>query len=388
MTNDCPSLHSAAGATVNMISPTIGLVGSQGAFGRWLRRFFEEQMKLRVVGRDPPVGDTSLTPSELVALSDVLIFTCPIRLTPAVIDEYTTLAAGREQGKLWLDITSTKTAPVAALLRSHAEVTGLHPMTAPPKVSTLKGCVMVVCEARLSRWRGWLERFLTASQANCVRADPEKHDRIMALVQGMVHAAHMAQAAVLRECSPGLGGIDAIHPFRTVGYELDGIVTRRMLEGNPAIYQDIQFENPYIGDVLERLAAHIDFLRDCVRANNESARDAMRARLLDAARAFYDADSLQKGSYEFDRLRYLLGDLAVAAHISVFLPLDEPGSLRALLSVFETLGINLDSIHSSRTQNGELHFRIGIDPATSPEKVRTAIERIGEQGIGRVLPNV
>ena len=41
--------------------------------------------------------------------------------------------------------------------------------------------------------------------------------------------------------------------------------------------------------------------------------------------------------------------------------------LRALLSVFERLGINLDSIHSSRSAEGELHFRIGLDRAATPE---------------------
>ena len=33
-------------------SPVIGIVGSQGAYGRWLGRFFRDQMGLRVVGRD------------------------------------------------------------------------------------------------------------------------------------------------------------------------------------------------------------------------------------------------------------------------------------------------------------------------------------------------
>ncbi|RDS85389.1 hypothetical protein [Dyella psychrodurans] len=34
-------------------APRIGLVGSQGSYGRWLRRFFEQRMGLRVFGRDP-----------------------------------------------------------------------------------------------------------------------------------------------------------------------------------------------------------------------------------------------------------------------------------------------------------------------------------------------
>jgi prephenate dehydrogenase len=365
--------------------PLVGIVGSQGGFGRWLRRFFEQRMGLAVIGRDP-AGDEALSPAELAARADVLIFCAPIHATAALIDDYVRLAAGRERDKLWIDVTSIKAAPVEAMLRSQAEVVGLHPMTAPPKTVTLTGRVMVVCEARLDAWREWFEEFLAASEADCVCTQPEQHDRIMVLVQGMVHAPHMAQAAVLREFAPALGGIDAIQPFRTIGYELDSIVTRRILAGNPAIYEDIQFENPHVAAMLERLAAHIDFLRDCVRTGDAGARVEMRRRLLEEPRENFASASLAEGSYGFERLGYLLADLSAPEPLSVFLPLDRPGSLRALLSVFEELAINLDSIHSSRTPDGELHFRIGLQRDCEPAKRAAAIEMIAARGIGRVLP--
>ncbi len=378
-------MSSPASPAASGENPLIGIVGSQGAFGRWLRRFFEQRMGLAVIGRDP-AGDDALSPAELVARADVLIFCAPIHATTTLIDDYVRLAAGADHGKLWIDVTSIKTAPVQAMLRSRAEVVGLHPMTAPPKTATLGGRVMVICEARLQAWRGWFEQFLAASEADCVRAEPEQHDRIMVLVQGMVHASHMAQAAVLREFAPALGGIDAIQPFRTVGYELDGVVTRRILAGNPAIYEDIQFENPHVAAMLERLAAHIDFLRDCVRTGDAGARAAMRRRLLDEPRENFGPRALAEGSYGFERLGYLLADLSAPDPLSVFLPLDRPGSLRALLSVFEELSINLDSIHSSRTPDGELHFRIGLQRHCDPAKTKAAIEMIAARGIGRVLP--
>ena len=364
--------------------PVIGLVGSRGAYGRWLARFFEQRMGLAVIGHDP-AGDDTLTPAQLIERADVLIFAAPIRATAALIARYVELAGGRERGKLWLDVTSIKATPVAALLTSQAEVAGLHPMSAPPKTPTLKGRTMIVCEARVDAWRAWLEQFLAASEADCVRADPQQHDRIMVLVQGMVHATHMAQAALLRELAPELGGLDTVQRFGTVGYELDGVVTRRILAGNAAIYEDIQFENPHIAAMLERLSAHIEFLRDCVRDGSAEARAAMRARLLEAPRAGFGAKALADGNYDFERLGYLLSDLASPAYLSVFLPLDEPGSLRDLLSVFEEQRINLDSIHSSRTAEGELHFRIGFDPASAPARVQAAIETIVARGIGRVL---
>lgn len=368
----------------NFEKPRIGLVGSQGTYGRWLRRFFEDHMGLRVSGRDPH-GDVSLTERALVESVDVLIFCAPIRQTPSVIRHYVEQAAGAERGQLWLDITSTKAAPVAAMLASQAEVVGLHPMSAAPKSATLRGRAMVVCEARLDKWRPWLERFLAATEADCVRADADRHDRVMALVQGMVHATHMAQAAVLRELAPTVGGVAGIRPFSSVGYELDMAVTRRILAGNPAIYQDIQFENPYVATMLERLAAHIDGLRDLVRQGDDAARERMRETLLTQSRAYVGEQAVAEGSYAFERLGYLLADLREPRYISVFLPLDRPGSLRALLSVFEQRAINLDSIHSSRSAEGELLFRIGVSRDGDGSALRDAMQAIEAEGIGRIV---
>ena len=365
-------------------TPTVGLVGSQGSYGRWLRQFFEQRMGLRVLGRDPD-GDTALSERALIEAVDVLVFCAPIRHTPSLIHQYVEEAAGIERGQLWLDITSIKAAPVAAMLTSHAEVVGLHPMSAAPKASTLRGRAMVVCEARLHAWRPWLERFLAASEADCVRAGAEQHDRVMALVQGMVHATHMAQGAVLRELAPAVGDLDGIRPFSSVGYELDVAVTRRILAGNPAIYQDIQFENPHVAPMLERLAAHLESLRDLVHRGDDTAHRQMREQLLDQSRAYIGDRAVADGSYAFERLGYLLADLHEPRFISVFLPWDQPGSLRALLSVFEQRGINLDSIHSSRSADGELLFRIGVSRDGDAGALRDAIETIECEGIGKVV---
>ena len=341
-------------------------------------------MGLQVLGRDPG-GDTELSERALIESVDVLVFCAPIRQTPSVIRHYVEQAAGIERGQLWLDITSIKAAPVAAMLTSQAEVVGLHPMSAAPKAATLRGRAMVVCEARLERWRPWLEGFLVASEADCVRAEAEQHDRVMALVQGMVHATHMAQGAVLRELAPAVGDLHGIRPFSSVGYSLDVTVTQRILASNPAIYQDIQFENPHVAPMLERLAMQLDTLRDLVRRGDDAARDQLRKQLLDQSRAYVGEQAVAEGSYAFERLGYLLADLHEPRFISVFLPLDQPGSLRALLSVFEQRGINLDSIHSSRSADGELLFRIGVSRDGDAAVLREAVHAIEQDGIGRVV---
>ena len=370
--------------TVQSDRPVIGIVGSQGAFGRWLQQFFSRRMGLQVIGRDPH-GDTALSEAALIEAADVLIFSAPIRVTPQLIRHYVQVAAGAERGKLWMDLTSIKRAPVEALLESQAEVVGLHPMCAPPKISTLRGRPLVVCPARLDRWRDWLQAFLQASEAQCRTVEPGRHDRIMALVQGLSHASHMLQGAVLTELAPELGGMAAISELGTIGHALDLTVTRRVLGGNPDIYTDIQFDNPHVLEVLKHLQHQLAGLAEAVGRGDDAARRQVRQHwLVDSARTFGRED-LQEGSHAFERLGYLLEDLAEPRYLSVFLPEDRPGSLRALLSAFEDCGVNLDSIHSSRNPEGELHFRLGVSRDCEADRLHAVASAIETAGIGRVV---
>lgn len=366
------------------VSPCIGIVGSAGSYGRWLRAFFETRMGLQVIGHDP-ADSASDSEDVLLERADVLLFSAPIRHTPALIERYALRSGGREAGRLWLDITSVKSAPVAAMLASQAEVAGLHPMTAPPKSPTLRGRVMIVCEARLARWKPWLDALLVALEAECVRTTPARHDRAMALVQAMVHAGHLAQAGVLRGQAGLAGTLAELMPLRSASFELDAAIAARILSLNPEIYEDIQFGNPHAREIARALAAQLTRMAELVEAGDEPARAAFRREFLDANRAALGAATLAQGNDTFERVGYLLADLADAHTLSVHLPQDRPGSLRALLHVFEQHGLNIASLHSSRTRDGEVHFRLGFDSGTEPARLQRAATALERAGIGRVL---
>jgi prephenate dehydrogenase len=364
--------------------PVIGIVGSAGAYGRWLQRFFEQRMGLAVIGHDP-ADPASHSPEELLERADVLIFSAPIRHTPALVAQYVEQSAGREAGKLWLDVTSVKSAPVAAMLESQADVVGLHPMTAPPKAPTLKGRVMVVCRARVDAWQPWLDTLCAALEAECVQATPEHHDQVMALVQAMVHATHLAQAGVLREYAPLLGKLPELMPYRSASFELDTAIIARILSMNPAIYEDIQFGNPHVAPMLERLLNQLKQLQQQVLQADDAARADFRQQLLQVNRDHQGEQQLSEGNYTFERVGYLLADLTERNALSVHLPEDRPGSLRELLHVFERHGVSLASIHSSRTPGGEVHFRMGFVPGSDAQAMQRAADEIDASGIGRVL---
>jgi prephenate dehydrogenase len=363
--------------------PVIGIVGSEGAYGRWLRAFFERRMGSTVLGHDPAAASDPV--ERLLDDAQVLLFAAPIRRTVEVIDAWRERSAGRERGRLWLDVTSIKQAPVDAMLRSQAEVVGLHPMTAPPKSPTLKGRVLAICEARLDAWRPWLGRLLDALQAECVRVDPAHHDRAMALIQAMGHATRLAQAGVLRGYAPTLGSLSSLLPLRTASFELDAATIARILSLNPVIYEDIQFGNPHVPEMLDRLLGELAALRGLVERGDDTARRAFRERFLDDNRAGLDAGTLADGNYTFERVGYLLADLVERPSLGVHLPEDRSGSLRTLLAVFERHGISLSSIHSSRTPAGEVHFRIGFGDDVDMAALDAAVAEIAADGIGRVL---
>ena len=365
-------------------NPVIGIVGSAGAYGRWLSEFFATHMQLVVLGRDPSLAN-SISEEEMITRCNVLVFATPIRHTTSVIDDYVRIANGREAAQLWLDVTSIKTEPVSAMLASNANVVGLHPMTAPPKSPTLKGRVLVVCEARLDAWRDWIQELLSALEAECVRSTPEHHDKVMALVQAMVHATHLAQAGVLREYAPRLGNLSELLPYRSASFEMDTAVMSRILSMNPAIYEDIQFGNPHVADMLEALLRQLSQLHAQVSRGDDAARCAFRDEFLQANQTAMGDKALADGNYSFERIGYLLADLTETRALSIHLPQDHPGSLRTLLDVFERHGVNLSSIHSSRTPAGEVHFRIGFEAGTSIDALSTAAREIDASGIGRVL---
>ncbi len=373
---------SVSGCTaLSKLYPVIGIVGSAGAYGRWLARFFYERMGLETIGHDP-VDVESLSREELIRRSDVLIFSAPIRQTEQLIREYAQLADGKEVGQLWLDVTSIKAAPVAAMLESKAEVVGLHPMSAPPKAPTLRGRTMVVCEARLDTWREWFAKLRRELDAQYFDATPEHHDQVMALVQAMVHAAHLAQAGVLREYAPALGDLSALLPFRTAAFEMDVAVLSRILSLNPAVYEDIQFVNPYSAPVIDALLRQLSALRDQLGRGDEAARGEFREHFFARNRAALGLQALADGNYGYERVSYLLADFNDPVTLGVRLTLEKPGSLRNLLHVFENHGIDIASLHSSRTPTGVVHFRFGFNSGVDVHALNEAIAEVERNGIG------
>ncbi len=370
-------------STIRNTKLTVGIIGSAGSYGRWFADWLRDAMQAEVIGNDPN-DPQSLSPQALIDSSDVLIFSTPVSRTVAVIEEYTQIAGERASDQLWLDLTSVKQAPVQAMLASRAEVVGLHPMTAPPKAPTLRGRVIVVCEVRLDRWRKWMELFLDRLQADCVLISPAEHDRRMAVVQNMTHAMHLAQSSAISEFCANQLSISDLMACRTAGFEMDMASSQRILAGNASLYADILLANPFAEQAVTVLLNQLSKLRQRLVARDHAAICAVD---IQRPRRWFGADAVAQGNYSFERIGYLLADLNDQKVLSVHLSVDQPGSLRQLLAIFEMHKISLHSMHSSRTPAGEVHFQMSFARETADQAIVDARKQIESSGLGRILDN-
>lgn len=234
----------------------VGIVGINGKYGKWLKKFFETQNCL-VVGSDTTLpGGYSL--EKVIRMSEVVIFSVPVDKAVAVVLEAIPFS---RKTQLWLDVTSIKEPVVGAMLKSKAEVVGMHPMCAPPEQATLAGQTLVVCLARITNWSRWFESIIKDSHAKIKISSPEEHDKYMSVVQGLPHAFSLIMASVVK--SLGLSPdeiMDYTSPFYRVALSLMG----RILSQEPGLYADIQFCNPNISAVLNLLEKEIKGFRQTV----------------------------------------------------------------------------------------------------------------------------
>jgi prephenate dehydrogenase len=222
------------------MSMKAGIIGGTGRMGRLFVPVFERAgYDVLVSGRT-----TALTNADLARECDIVIVSVPIRDTVRVIAEIAPLLA---RNQLLCDFTSLKTGPVAAMLRSKANVAGLHPMFGPT-VSSLAGQTIIVCPARVEPHL--LDRLLSVFRtegARCTIATPEDHDRMMAVVQGLTHYVTLCMAETIRR----LGiDIEETRQYTSPVYQIEMSLIGRLLSQDSDLYADILQLNPYVPAVL------------------------------------------------------------------------------------------------------------------------------------------
>ncbi|MCK5471561.1 prephenate dehydrogenase/arogenate dehydrogenase family protein [Candidatus Gracilibacteria bacterium] len=217
-------------------NPVIGIVGGRGVLGRVFREAFEDAgFEVLISGRKPN-GKKILSNKNLVKVSDVVIVSVFLKDTEKVIRELVPLLSSRQ---LFVDFASLKSRPVAAMLKSKAEVVGLHPMFGG--VKNLRGKNIFACPARGKKWWRWLRKILEDSGLKIHEISPQKHDELTAVHQAATHLSNLAFAQLLRKRKIAPAKLFKIASPST---QLLLLTIGRMLNQDLEMYADISLTNP------------------------------------------------------------------------------------------------------------------------------------------------
>ena len=194
----------------------IGIIGGTRGMGNWFARFLEKEgYAVRVCGRNASEADIA----EMAETCQVIVVSVPIGVTGDVIAK---VGPHMREASLLMDLTSLKRDSVKTMLEtSVSEVIGCHPLFGP-RVDSIAGQNIVLCPARAGKWLTWLTDIFEKNGAFVLEATPEKHDQMMAIIQGLNHFNTIMMGLALRKagvrlpelmklCHTGLPGEDGNH---------------------------------------------------------------------------------------------------------------------------------------------------------------------------------
>lgn len=243
---------------------TAVVVGGAGRMGRWFVAF------LRSAGHEAFVLDPAEPAAQAEATrrlpdADLVVVAVP---PSEAAHLYRTWCAKPPRGVV-ADVCSVK-APLVPALRALAaaggKVASFHPMFGP-STTVLRGADVVLCRTGDAVAEQAVRDLFAPTTAHLVEVGLEGHDRLMADVLSLAHAAAMAFAAA----TPG-----APLAQSTTSRRLREVAAGVVRE-SPQVYYEIQAGNPHSLDALDRLAAGLARLRASVAAKDPAAFGAVLA---------------------------------------------------------------------------------------------------------------
>jgi prephenate dehydrogenase len=228
---------------------TIGIIGGEGRMGSYFANIFKKA-NYPVVVSDL---HTKLTNKELAERADVVIVSVPIDVTEKIIAE---ICPFMNSNQLLMDLTSIKEIPIKAMLKTKACVIGLHPMFSEQNL--LPGQTIIACPVRPGKWMSWVKNIFVSQGAKLRIMEPKKHDKIMAVVQSLVHFSDIAFGHTLTKLKIP---VEDYLKFSSPASELKIAFCARILAQDPNLYGNIQLLNPHSKTVLKNYTKSIEQLQ-------------------------------------------------------------------------------------------------------------------------------
>jgi prephenate dehydrogenase len=236
----------------------IGIIGGGGGMGRWFARFFTDRgYPVRISERN---GGISLP--ELAEACPVVVVAVPLEATVDVVRRVGPLLGAES---LLMDLTSLKEEPLREMMAATAaQVVGCHPLFGPD-APDLRGQNVVLCPGRGEAGKAWLRGVLEESGARVVETTPERHDRIMAVVQGLTHLNTMTMGLALRSLGEDPAELDRMS---TPAFRAKRVLLEKVFGHSPRLYAELVTRNPAAADVLRAYGDALAQLRRFVEAGD------------------------------------------------------------------------------------------------------------------------
>jgi chorismate mutase/prephenate dehydrogenase len=245
------------------------VVGGAGRMGRWMVRFLENQ-GWTALALDPAApAEEDAGARAALPEADLVVCSTPPRETCRLYGEW---LAAPPRGLL-VDLASIKSPlvePIAALQEAGARVASIHPMFGP-ETPLLREREVVLCDTGDEASLAAVEALFTPTTARLVRIPLADHDRVMADVLSLAHAAVLAFTFAMPEARPVV---------RSNTYRALSRLAANATAQNPDVYFQIQALNPHALDAIDRLRAGVEHVREVVVSHR---RDAFAALLAEGA---------------------------------------------------------------------------------------------------------
>lgn len=199
----------------------------------------------------------------IVPKLDLAIISVPINVTVSVIHR---LAPKLKAGTILADFTSNKTDSLAAMMKAHkGPVLGLHPMHGPD-VHNLSKQLMVVCPVQNREASEWVVDQSKLWGMRVMEADPEKHDHVMNMVQGLRHFVALLHGSFMKtyDLKP-----QDILDYSSPIYRAELMMTGRIFAQSAELYADIVFANEERRELLLKFIEHNDKLAKMVKNDDK-----------------------------------------------------------------------------------------------------------------------
>ncbi len=238
----------------------VGIIGGTNGMGRWFAGLLrKEGCIVHICGRK-----TKLQINDLARLCNVIVVAVPISATPEIIKKVGPLLS---KDTLLMDLTSLKKEPVKLMLKnSRAEVIGCHPLFGPQLKDVSKQNV-VLCPVRGKKWMGWLKGVFKKNKMNVLGATPEKHDKMMAIVQALNHFNTITLGMVLAKTNISLA---EINKFSTPILRAKLEIIKKIFTESPDMYVDIIMGNPQTGKMLNIYEKALKDIRAKIKLGNRT----------------------------------------------------------------------------------------------------------------------